>query len=73
MMGNGVRTGIHTCTAPGVKIGKNTFINAQTMIIQDIPDDSFVKIKESEDLDIRKNKHTTGEMRDRKTFREQLK
>lgn len=55
IVGDGCRTGIHTCMAPGTKIGMGSFINSMTLVTADIPDMSFVKAKKTGLLDIRSN------------------
>lgn len=56
IMGSGCRTGIHTCFAPGVKIGSGSFVNAATLVTEDIQEDSFVKMEHTGKLLIRKNR-----------------
>lgn len=73
VMGSGSRAGIHTCMAPGVKIGKRCFLNSVSMISKDVPDDSFVKMKGAGEMDIRKNTATTVDTGARNTFRGKLK
>jgi UDP-N-acetylglucosamine diphosphorylase / glucose-1-phosphate thymidylyltransferase / UDP-N-acetylgalactosamine diphosphorylase / glucosamine-1-phosphate N-acetyltransferase / galactosamine-1-phosphate N-acetyltransferase len=70
VFGEGCRMGIHTSFAPGVKIGKGTFISSDILITSDIPDDSYVTEKNGT-VDIRKNNQ--GEMKsDRTAFRKVL-
>lgn len=43
VLGEGCRTGIHTCLLPGVKIGPHSFISSGEIVSGDIPDTSFFK------------------------------
>lgn len=43
VLGEGCRTGIHTCLLPGVKIGAGSFVSSGSIVSADIPDRSFVK------------------------------
>lgn len=43
ILGEGCRTGIHTCLLPGVKIGARSFISSGSIVSSDVPDASFVK------------------------------
>lgn len=71
VVGDGVRTGIHTSLAPGVKIGAHTFINSASIVTEDIPDGSFVTMERSP-LRIRPNTRTQRKPEDRKAFRKGL-
>ncbi|HRH74037.1 MAG TPA: hypothetical protein PLM62_13150, partial [Zoogloea sp.] len=69
-IGEGARTGIHTCIGPGVKIGRNSFIGSNALIDKDIPDDSFVKT--SVTLDIRPNTKSPAKPADREKFKRKI-
>lgn len=73
IIGEGVRTGIHTCIAPGVKVGAGSFINSMTLVTADVPDGSFVKTGKDGTLSIRPNTKKTTEPEKRDTFRRALK
>ncbi|MBU0766870.1 NTP transferase domain-containing protein [Patescibacteria group bacterium] len=45
VIGNNCRIGIHTGINPGKKIGGGTFIGSHVLVEDDIPDSSFVSIK----------------------------
>jgi bifunctional UDP-N-acetylglucosamine pyrophosphorylase/glucosamine-1-phosphate N-acetyltransferase len=72
IVGDGCRTGIHTCLSPGVKIGAGSFINSMTMVTHDIADKSFVKMKMVKELDIRPNTKEVSDAGKRKHFRKKL-
>ncbi len=67
MIGDHCRTGIHSCIAPGVKIGAGSFINSNVLVTTDVPDGSFVKNGE-----VRPNKKSQGPPPDRTAFRSAL-
>ncbi len=73
IIGSGCRTGIHTCFAPGVKIGAGSFMNSMTMVTKDVPDGSFVKAKGAGELDIRTNHTKAANPASRSAFRSKLK
>jgi UDP-N-acetylglucosamine diphosphorylase / glucose-1-phosphate thymidylyltransferase / UDP-N-acetylgalactosamine diphosphorylase / glucosamine-1-phosphate N-acetyltransferase / galactosamine-1-phosphate N-acetyltransferase len=56
IIGNGVRTGVNSCTNPGRKIGKNTFIGGGVLVDQDIESDKIVLLEQK--LKITKNQAT---------------
>ena len=64
IIGDHCRTGIHTCIAPGIKIGAGSLVNSNTLVSSDVPDNSFVK-----DGDVRPNRKQGGTPPDRKAFR----
>ena len=64
-MGEGSKTGIHTCILPGIKIGAHCFISSASTVSADVPDGSFLK-----DGTIRPNRTTTAS--DRDVFRKRL-
>lgn len=45
MIGKQVRIGVNTSLMPGVKIGRNSFIGAATLINEDVADNTFVSMK----------------------------
>lgn len=67
------RTGIHTCFAPGVKIGQHSLINSMTLVTADIPENSYVTMKGSKEMDIRKNNATPSDITMRSGLRGKLK
>jgi NDP-sugar pyrophosphorylase family protein len=67
------RTGIHTCFAPGVKIGRGSLINSTTLVTCDVPENSFVTMKGIKDIDIRKNTAASTDTTTRKIFLGKLK
>lgn len=71
IIGSGCRTGIHTCIAPGVKIGANTFTYANTLITTDIPENSFVKPVHST-IEVRPNKRPPPKPEARNVFKKQV-
>lgn len=54
MIGDDCRIGIHVSMNPGVKIGGGSFISTATVVTQDVPDGSFVFMKNGA-MHIRKN------------------
>ncbi len=62
MIGEHCRLGIHTAIAPGVKIGENSFIESACYLTEDIPDDSFVTMKNGV-CTIRKNREQPLKLR----------
>lgn len=73
VIGEGVRTGIHTCIAPGIKVGAGSFINSLMLVTQDIPDRSFVKLGKDGTLSVRPNTKKTTDAKKRDAFRGALK
>lgn len=71
IIGNHCRTGIHTCIAPGVKIGGGSFISSSTLVSADIPDNSFVK-EERGKLTVRPNRVSSLPPESRGEFRRKL-
>jgi bifunctional UDP-N-acetylglucosamine pyrophosphorylase/glucosamine-1-phosphate N-acetyltransferase len=69
-VGEGARTGIHTCIGPGVKIGARSFVGSNALISQDIPDDSFVKTSTA--IDIRPNTKAPAKPADREKFKRKI-
>jgi len=54
IIGRDSRIGIHVGINPGVKIGQGTFVSSGTLVDRDVPDRSFVKMKNGV-LDVREN------------------
>ena len=73
IIGDHCRTGIHTCLAPGVKIGTDCFINSMTMVTEDVPNGSFVKSKNAGELVIRPNVKKVARPESRGQFKKMLK
>lgn len=69
-IGRNVRTGIHTCISPGMKIGASSFIGSNLLVAQDIPDNSFVKATAL--LDVRPNKSASSAPMDREKFKKKM-
>jgi len=53
-IGDHCRLGIHSSTNPGVKIGANSFVAGDTLVSEDVPDGSFVTMKNGE-MVVKKN------------------
>lgn len=73
IMGSGCRSGIHTCFAPGVKVGEKSFLSSMTMVSKDVPDQSFVKMKGGGEMDVRKNNASASSPASRSGFMSKLK
>lgn len=54
VIGKHSRIGVHVTLAPGVKIGSGAFIESASYVTQDLPENSFAKMKQGE-LTIREN------------------
>ncbi|MDR0318852.1 MAG: NTP transferase domain-containing protein [Nitrososphaerota archaeon] len=54
VLGDNVKTGIKASFMPGVKVGANTWVGANFMVTQDLPDNSIVLLKQQEIVRIRK-------------------
>lgn len=68
IIGNNCRLGIHTSLAPGIKIGSSTFIGSAVHIQQDVPENSFVRVKNGEVI-ISKNHTDCPSMLTREVFK----
>jgi len=55
VIGESCRLGIHTSINPGVKIGRCSFIKGGGVVEKDVPDKSFLSMKDGE-IRIQKNK-----------------
>ena len=67
VIGSDCRFGIHVGTNPGVKVGAGSFIAGGTFISEDIPDGSFVRMKDGKQ-EIRPNKTSTPAMKTRQKY-----
>jgi UDP-N-acetylglucosamine diphosphorylase/glucosamine-1-phosphate N-acetyltransferase len=47
ILGDGVKTGIHTSFMPGVKVGSDTWVGANFMVERDLPANSIVLLKQN--------------------------
>ncbi len=70
-IGNGCRLGIHVSTHPGVKIGSGSFVSSAATVGGDVPENSFVSMKNGE-MVVRPNRTTANDPVDRKKYRKQL-
>jgi bifunctional UDP-N-acetylglucosamine pyrophosphorylase/glucosamine-1-phosphate N-acetyltransferase len=50
VLGDNVKTGIHSSFMPGVKVGPNTWVGANFMVTHDLPSNSIVLLKQQENL-----------------------
>ncbi|MDB4978908.1 MAG: bifunctional UDP-N-acetylglucosamine pyrophosphorylase / Glucosamine-phosphate N-acetyltransferase [Candidatus Peribacteria bacterium] len=50
LIGDGCRVGIQVGMNPGVKIGKDSFIAGGLMLTEDVPDASFVRLKDGKNV-----------------------
>ncbi|TSC60044.1 MAG: Uncharacterized protein Greene041662_270 [Candidatus Peregrinibacteria bacterium Greene0416_62] len=71
VIGDGCRLGIHVSLHPGTKIGTGTFINSAAVISGDIPEASYVSMKNGE-MDVRKNRTRVGTPKERGKFKKRL-
>ena len=71
VIGENCRVGIHTSINPGVKIGSGSFISSASLVSEDVPDESFVKMSGGE-MQVRKNKTRAPHPDARKEFRKKL-
>jgi bifunctional UDP-N-acetylglucosamine pyrophosphorylase/glucosamine-1-phosphate N-acetyltransferase len=46
IMGDGVKTGIHTSFMPGVKIGSRSYIGPNLLVYQDVPSNTLLHLKQ---------------------------
>ncbi len=68
IIGPDCRIGIHTGINPGVKIGKGTFVSGGTFVIEDVPDESFVKMKEGV-MNVKPNTAAAPKPQEREKYR----
>lgn len=71
IIGRNSRIGIHVGINPGVKIGQGTFVSSGTLVDQDIPERSFVKMKEGI-INIRENSAEAPQPADRDKYKKTL-
>ena len=71
IIGSDVRVGIHTGINPGIKIGSSSFIGSGVLVSSDIPDRSFVVMKNGE-MHVRENKTEVKKPDDRTQFRKKI-
>lgn len=55
VLGNDVRVGINVSFAPGVKVGKGSFISSAVYVARDVPEGKYVTVKQGV-LDLRENR-----------------
>lgn len=67
VIGNDCRFGIHVGTNPGIRIGAGTFVSGGVFLSEDVPDVSFVRMKDGH-VDIRGNKAQTPSMAERAKY-----
>lgn len=67
VIGAGTRLGIRVGTNPGIKIGGGSFVAGGTMVTGDIPDRSFVAVKDGK-LTVRLNRRETPKAAARRKF-----
>jgi acetyltransferase-like isoleucine patch superfamily enzyme len=68
VIGADCRIGIHVGISPGVKIGRGTFINSGTQIETDVPEGSFVKMKDGV-MQIRQNSTKSPNAAEREQYK----
>lgn len=71
VIGSNSRIGIHTAISPGVKIGPGTFVSSATLVDSDVPDKSFVKMKDGL-MTIRENTGEAPKPLEREKYKKQL-
>ncbi len=68
IVGEGCRIGIQVGTNPGVKIGRGTFVAGGAYVTGDIPDRSFVSLKDGKLL-VRENRAAVANVEERNEYR----
>lgn len=71
VVGDNCRIGIHVSINPGIKIGSGTFIGSKTLIRSDIPNDTFVVMKNGV-MEMKKNTAKLSTSDDREKFRKKV-
>jgi bifunctional UDP-N-acetylglucosamine pyrophosphorylase/glucosamine-1-phosphate N-acetyltransferase len=71
IIGPDCRIGIHTGINPGVKIGKGTFVSGGTFVTEDIPDESFVRMKEGV-MTVKQNTASAPKPQEREKYRKTI-
>jgi len=69
VIGSGCRIGVQSITGPGVKIGAGCFVNGASFVVADVPEGSYITMKNGE-ITIRSNRESTN--KDRNSFRKGL-
>ncbi len=67
IVGDDCRFGIKVSNNPGVKVGPGTFVSGMAMLSHDVPERSFVVVKEGK-LEVRQNKMQVPGMEERKKY-----
>jgi bifunctional UDP-N-acetylglucosamine pyrophosphorylase/glucosamine-1-phosphate N-acetyltransferase len=67
-IGDDCRIGIHTSINPGIKVGRGSFLGTNVVATRDIPDGSFVSMKNGE-MNVKKNISPPPEPNGREVFR----
>lgn len=71
VIGDHCRLGIHVSMNPGIKIGSGTFVSSKVLVDQDVPDGSFVTMKNGE-FDVRENRIKIGSASEREGFKRKI-
>ncbi len=71
IIGSDCRIGIHVSISPGIKIGAGSFVASATLIDKDIPEQSFVKMKNGA-LDVRENSSAAKKPESRDQYKKKL-
>lgn len=68
VIGDDVRIGIRVAINPGTKIGQGSFISSGALVEQDIPNNSFARMKSGE-LSVKENSTNTPQPANRQNYR----
>lgn len=71
IVGEGCRIGIHVSVHPGVKIGKESFVDSATLVSRDVPDRSFAKMQDGS-LHVRPNSASPATPEGRSAYKKAL-
>jgi UDP-N-acetylglucosamine diphosphorylase / glucose-1-phosphate thymidylyltransferase / UDP-N-acetylgalactosamine diphosphorylase / glucosamine-1-phosphate N-acetyltransferase / galactosamine-1-phosphate N-acetyltransferase len=71
IIGDDCRLGIRTCINPGVKIGAGSFVSSGSLVEEDIPDESFARMKDGV-LAIKKNMTAAPKPAEREKYRKTI-
>ncbi len=71
VIGSDSRIGIHTAISPGVKIGAGSFISSASLVDTDVPEKSFVKMKDGV-MTIRENTAEAPKPVEREKYKKSL-
>ncbi|MCX8153754.1 MAG: hypothetical protein N3E52_04900, partial [Candidatus Bathyarchaeota archaeon] len=55
ILGDNVKTGVNALLMPGVKVGQNSWIGANFTVYRDVPANTFVMLKQKEEIRSRTN------------------